>query len=101
MYIDTNTFWVVAVGLGIAIWVVYYTLDAKLKKFRFPDEVVLTKKNLEQLADIIDKAIEEQNKAIVENRNEQLRKNAELYGELAKIYDEFDKLKAQKKHADK
>ena len=100
MYIDATTFWVVAVGLGIAIWVVYYGLSRNSKGLRFPDEVVLTKKGYKEITENIDRINEELAK-IAEDHNAQLRQDAEFYNILADFSKDIESLKAQKKHAGK
>lgn len=38
MYIDTGTFWVIAIGLGIAIGAVYYVLNKKINQPLPPEQ---------------------------------------------------------------
>jgi uncharacterized membrane-anchored protein YhcB (DUF1043 family) len=81
MYIDTGTFWVIAIGLGIAVGVIYYLLNDKIKKNQQDIQSLL--KAIRGMADFVDQEF-------VNVRNENHRANAEIYGNVADALDELD-----------
>lgn len=81
MYIDTGTFWVIAIGLGIAVGLTYYLLNDKIKKNQQDIQSLL--KAIRGMADFVDQEF-------VNVRNENHRANAEIYGNVADALDELD-----------
>lgn len=80
MYIDSGTFWVIAIGFCIAIGVVYYLLNEKIKKNEQDIRALL--KALRSMADAIDQEF-------TEVRNENHRASAEIYNNVADVIDEL------------
>ena len=81
MYIDTGTFWVIAIGLCIAVGLTYYLLNDKIKKNQQDIQSLL--KAIRGMADFVDQEF-------VNVRNENYRANAEIYGNVADALDELD-----------
>ena len=93
MYIDTGTFWIIAIALGIAIATVYYTLKTKIeKKADFDSEIYFLAgilfKTCQILIDHSDKKAQEEAEVLftqneqrfneaMENLEKQLKKQQE------------------------
>lgn len=81
MYIDTGTFWVIAIGLCIAVGITYYLLNDKIKKNQQDIQALL--KAIRGMANFVDQEF-------VNVRNENHRANAKIYGDVADALDELD-----------
>ena len=82
MYINESTFWLVAIGLCIAIAIVYNVLNGKIKKNEQDIQAIV--KTIQGMANIIDEEF-------VKVRNESHRANAKIYGDVADVLDDLTK----------
>lgn len=82
MYIDSGTFWVIAIALGVAIGVVYYLLDKR---------VDANTKKTAQVCEVIHQMAEMIDTDLADIRNEAHRDKAEIYGHLADAFEEVEK----------
>lgn len=87
MYVDSGTFWVIAIGLGIAIGVVYYLLNNQIKNNSQSIQTIM--RILQEMANVIDQEF-------ANVRNEGHRANAKIYNDMADALDDLTAKTAKK-----
>ena len=86
MYIDSNTFWIVVIIFGIAISVIYYILNNKIKVLdkKIDDRVSRIRSLLDGMAEIGDRQI-------TDVRNEAYRDKKEIQNTIDSALKELEK----------
>lgn len=88
MYIDTGTFWIIAIALAVAIGAVYWILNNKINYNT--QKIASFHKLLKEVAEAVDQEF-------ANVRNESHRSNAEIYNTVADVISELEKKQKQEK----